>query len=259
MNKKALVVVSFGTTYKNAQKAIDQVEEKLAKAFPDYDFYRAFTAKMVINKLAREQGIYVDTPLELLEKLHNAGYEEILCQSLHVINGIEYEYMIADIKAYADKFKTIKVGKPLLTHEKDYTECVNILANELPKLQSDEAMIFMGHGSEHFSNGAYCQLENTFHFLDHENVYVGTVEGFPALDYVIKEIAKKGIKKTYLTPFMIVAGDHAQVDLAGDEEDSWKVVLEEAGYKTEMIMKGLGEYDAIGELFVAHCKEAKVL
>lgn len=256
MNKKALVVVSFGTTYKTAQKAIEQIEKKLAEAFPDYDFYRAFTAKMVIKKLARTQGIYVDTPLELLEKLYARGYEEILCQSLHVINGIEYEYMISDLQNYLHKFKSIKVGKPLLTREEDYIACAEILAHHLPTLADDEATVFMGHGSEHFSNGAYCQLENTFQYLDHENIYVGTVEGFPALDYVMKEISKKDIRKIYLTPFMIVAGDHAQVDLAGDEEDSWKPVLEAAGYETEVIMKGLGEYEEIGDLFVKHCQAA---
>lgn len=259
MSKKAIIVVSFGTTYTAAQKAIKQIEQKLADAFQDYDFYRAFTSKCVIRKLAQNQGIYVETPLELLEKLHNQGYEEILCQSLHVINGIEYDYMIADLQKYVDKFKEIKIGKPLLTCEEDYITCAEFLGRHLPTLEDDEAIILMGHGTEHFANGAYCQLENTFHYLGHENVYVGTVEGFPALDYVLKEICQKSIRRIYLTPFMIVAGDHAQVDLAGDGEEAWKTILEKSGYQVEVIMRGLGEYEEIGDLFVAHCVNATKL
>lgn len=259
MNKKALVVVSFGTTYKIAQIAIEQIEKRLATTFGEYDFYRAFTSKMVIKKLAHTEGIYVDTPLELLEKLHHEGYEEILCQSLHVINGIEYEYMLADLEKYKDKFKAIKVGNPLLTHEEDYTDCVKILGKNLPKSQADEAIILMGHGSQHYSNSAYSQLEDTFHYLDYETIYVGTVEGFPPLHAVLKKISKQPIRKIYLSPFMIVAGDHARNDLAGDEEDSWKSVLEKSGYEIEIIMKGLGEYTQIAELFVSHALKAYTL
>lgn len=259
MNKKALVVVSFGTTYKIAQTAIEQIEQRLATTFGEYDFYRAFTSKMVINKLAQTEGLYVDTPLELLEKLYHDGYEEILCQSLHVINGIEYEYMLADLEKYKYKFKEVKVGRPLLTHEEDYAKCVKILGENLPQLRDDEAVILMGHGSQHYSNGAYSQLEDTFHYLDYDTIYIGTVEGFPPLHAVLKKTSKKPIRKIYLSPFMIVAGDHARNDLAGDEEDSWKSVLEKSGYEIEVIMKGLGEYSEIGELFVSHCLKAYAL
>ena len=115
----------------------------------------------------------------------------------------------------------------------------------------------MGHGSEHFANGAYCQMENMLRYMGHENVYVGTVEGFPGIDYVMQRMKRKGFQKVFLAPFMIVAGDHARNDLGGDEEDSWKSILVEAGYEVDVILKGMGEIDDIAEMFVEHAKKAE--
>lgn len=256
MKKKALAIISFGTTYPIAREAIGQLEKTLSQHFEGYDLYRAFTSKMVINKIWKEEKIKIDTPEELMNKLSSEGYEEIVCQSLHIINGIEFDKMKASLIANKDRFKYVKLGQPLLNQEYDYEFCAQAMMKNLPPLQADEALVFMGHGTEHFANAAYCQLENTFRFLGHENVYVGTVEGFPDLDYIMGRLSKKQIKKVYLTPFMIVAGDHAQVDLGGDDEESWKSILKAKGYEIDVIMKGLGEYSEIGELFLKHAEEA---
>lgn len=254
--KKALLVISFGTSYDVAMKAIENIEEKLAKAFPDYDCNRAFTSGMIIKKLLRTKNQKIETTTEALERLYKEGYEEVLCQPTHIVNGIEYDKMCGMISEYTQKFKTIKIGTPLLTEEEDFLECAKRVMENMPSITEKEAIVFMGHGTEHFANGAYSQMENTLRSMGHENVYVGTVEGFPTIDYVEQRLEKKGVKKVYLAPLMIVAGDHARNDLAGEEEDSWKSILEAAGYEVEVKLQGIGEYDSIAQLFVEHAKAA---
>ena len=151
---------------------------------------------------------------------------------------------------------TVKIGQPMLTSQEDYITVCQALLSEMPALAADEAYVYMGHGTEHAVNAAYSQIENTFRFLDTERVYVGTVEGFPALDYVQKRLRAHNIRKVWLAPFMIVAGDHAQNDLAGEEEDSWKSILTAEGYEVEIVLRGLGTIPGIGELFISHCQDA---
>ncbi len=256
-HQKAMLIVSFGTTYLSAQKAIEQIEQTLKNQFAEYDFYRAFTSTMVISKLKKTKNIHVDTPQEAIEKLYQAGYQEVICQSLHIIPGIEYEKMCNQLSKYADCFEHFSIGKPMLYQQQDYEFVITQVMKYLPTPQNGEALVFMGHGSEHFSNSAYSQLENLFYFLNYPRVFVGTVEGFPTLDYIIKRLKEHHISKIYLTPFMIVTGDHAQNDLAGDGADSWKSMLENAGFEVEVILKGLGEYPEIGELFSNHFMQSK--
>lgn len=254
--KKALLVISFGTSYEVAMKAIENIEKKLSSAFPDYDFNRAFTSGMIIKKLLRTKNQKIETTTEALGRLYEEGYEEVLCQPTHIINGIEYDKMCRMIAEYRDKFKKLRVGTPLLTESEDFGECAKRVMENMPKVGENEALVFMGHGTDHFANGAYSQIENTLRHIGYENVYVGTVEGFPDLSYVEKRLKKKGVKRVYLAPLMIVAGDHARNDLAGEEEDSWKSILEAAGYEVEVKLQGIGEYDSIAELFVEHAKNA---
>ena len=260
MGKKALLVVSFGTSFEEALPAIVNIEETCKKAFPDYDFYRAFTAGMILRKWARTKNVIIHNPDEVMKRLVAEGYEEVICQPTHIINGLEYDKMMNMLLAYKDQIPTIKVGTPLLTEEEDYKEACEIVMQELEKpLAKDEAFVFMGHGTEHFANSAYSQFENMLRDLGHESTYVGTVEGFPSLDYVIRRLKIRDIKKVYVMPLMIVAGDHARNDLAGAEADSWDSILKADGFETEVIMKGLGEIDAIAEMFVKHLKKAESL
>ena len=257
MSKKAIVVISFGTSYGEARKAILNIEEKIQKAFADYDFFRAYTSGMIIHKLKKTKNIKIENPEEVLERLEREGYEEVLCQPTHIINGEEYDKMCRMIGKHRKAFQSLKVGKPLLTYCEDFMACAPVIMNLVPEIREEEALVLMGHGSEHFANSAYCQMENTLRYLGHENVYIGTVEGFPELDYVIKRMKKNGVRKVYLAPFMVVAGDHARNDLAGEEEDSWKNILMAEGYETEIILKGMGELSPIADIFVEHARQAE--
>ena len=258
MSKKALLVVSFGTSFDEALPAIVNIEETCKKAFPEYDFFRAFTSGMIIRKLKRTRQQIIHSPEEIMEQLAGEGYEEVICQPTHIINGMEYEKMMNMLAPYKEKIPVIRVGTPLLTEEEDYKKACEIVMKEIKlPMAEDEAFVLMGHGTEHFANSAYCQFENMLRDLGYENTYVGTVEGFPGLDYVIRRLKLRQIKKVYLMPLMIVAGDHARNDLAGAEEDSWDSILKAEGFETQIILKGLGEIDAIAEMFVEHLRQAK--
>lgn len=258
MAKKALAIISFGTSYPEARRSIETLEQTLAHAMPEYDFYRAFTSEMVIRKIAREEGIQILNPQNLMYQLRQQGYTEVVCQSLHVIPGMEYEKMCAQIQNAAGEMQ-VKIGQPMLTSQEDYIQTCQALLKQMPVLEEDEAFVYVGHGTEHAVNAAYSQVENTFRFLDAERVYVGTVEGFPGLDYVQKRLQAHKIRKVWIAPFLIVAGDHAQNDLAGTDADSWKSVLSAAGYTVEVSLRALGDIAGIGELFVKHCTQAAYL
>lgn len=258
MSKKALMIVSFGTSFDEAMPAIVHIEETCRRAFPEYDFYRAFTSGMIIRKLKKTKNVQIDNPQEVMEKLAAQGYDEVLCQPTHIINGMEYEKMMGMLRPYKEQISVIRVGKPLLTEEEDYRKACQIVMQQLSApLAKDEAFVLMGHGTEHYANSAYCQFENMLRDLGYENTYVGTVEGFPGLDYVIRRMKIRGIRKVYLMPLMIVAGDHARNDLAGAEADSWDSLLRAEGFETEIFLKGMGEIDGIADLFVEHLQAAE--
>lgn len=252
MEKKALALVSFGTSCPQARQSIARIEDALVQARPEHQFFRAFTSGMIIRKIEREEGIRIPTPGELMEQLAQEGYREVVCQSLHVIPGFEYEKLCTQLAPFAGHFARLEIGKPLLYEQADFLACARALLQCLPGPAADEALVWMGHGTGHIANGAYALLENTFRFLGGERIYVGTVEGFPDLDYVMERLQAHGVRRVLLAPLMIVAGDHAQNDLAGDQADSWKSRLARAGYAVRVQMKGLGDYPEIAARFAAH-------
>lgn len=250
--KKAILVVSFGTSYhETRKKTIEACENKIKESFKDYDFYRAFTSGMIINKLKKRDNMFIDNPSEALEKLYNAGYQEVVVQSLHIICGDEYNKLKDMVVQYEDKFDKISIGRPLLTYIDDYRETVEAVKKDLDKMDIDEAVVFMGHGTEHESHSSYPAIE--YMFRDYGiNAFVGTVEGYPELEQVIKKLKNRNIKTVDLLPFMLVAGDHAINDMASDEEDSWKTILEKEGFNVKVHVKGLGENPYIQEKFKNH-------
>ena len=250
--KKAILVVSFGTSYhETRKKTIEACENKIKESFKDYDFYRAFTSGMIINKLKKRDNMFIDNPSEALEKLYNAGYKEVVVQSLHIICGDEYNKLKDMVAQYEDKFDKISIGRPLLTYIDDYRETVEAVKKDLDKMDIDEAVVFMGHGTEHESHSSYPAIE--YMFRDYGiNAFVGTVEGYPELEQVIKKLKNRNIKTVDLLPFMLVAGDHAINDMASDEEDSWKTILEKEGFNEKVHVKGLGENPYIQEKFKNH-------
>lgn len=250
--KKAILVVSFGTSYaETRKKTIEACENKIKEHFEGYDFYRAFTSGMIIRKLKNRDNIVIDNPTEALEKLYQAGYEEVIVQSLHIICGEEYNKLKDMVSQYEDKFEKICMGRALLTSIDDYRETAKAVQKDLEKMDIDEAIVFMGHGTEHESHSAYPAVEYMFRDFG-INAFVGTVEGYPEIEQVIKRLKENNIKTVDLMPFMLVAGDHAINDMASDEEDSWKTILENEGFNVKVHMKGLGENPYIQEKFKNH-------
>lgn len=253
--KKAILAVSFGTSYPDTlRKTIAATEQALAEAFPDWEVRRAFTSGMIIRKLKERDGVEIENVHQAMHRLEEEGYTHVAVQSTHVMHGEEYEKMLSQLEPYRMRMK-ISVGMPLLHSEEDYLSVAKALLNWLPSLDADEALVLMGHGTTHFANSAYAQME---HMLQAhcDRVYLATVEGYPTLDSVERQLAKRPeICRLMLAPFMLVAGDHARNDMSGDE-DSWAEQLKQAGYTVRCILQGLGECSAIRELFVEHCRLA---
>ena len=255
MDRQAILAVSFGTShFDTLEKTIAAIEKALASAFPERTLRRAFTSGMIIRKLKRTEGIHIDTVPEALNRMAADGIEDVIIQPTHIINGIENDRMMEDLMERMSLFRRIRVGKPLLSSVEDYKKAIHAVMAET-ELDDGEMLVLMGHGTDHHANSAYPTLEYTFHALGYSQVLVGTVESFPELKNVMAKLKIAEKQKVALMPFMLVAGDHAKNDMAG-EEDSWKSQLEEEGYKVRVIMKGLGEFRGIRQIFMEHIEEA---
>ena len=253
--KQAILAVSFGTTYPDTlEKTIAATEAALAEAYPGWPVYRAFTSGMILKKLRQRDGVEIDNVAQAMARLEREGYTQVAVQSTHVMHGEEYEKMLAQLEPYKLTME-IAVGAPLLHAQSDYEAVADALLSWLPLPADGEALVLMGHGTAHFANSAYAQME---HVLQSRcpRIYIATVEGYPTLDSVAEQLQRQPeIRRLTLAPFMLVAGDHARNDMAGGE-DSWKETLEAKGYEVTCILKGLGECPDIQKLFVDHCGEA---
>lgn len=257
MKKTGILVVSFGTSYQDSlTNNIKAIENSIQTAFPDYELRRAFTSTMIIRKLKKRDNFQVYTVEEAVESFLKDGYTDLIVQPTHIINGVENDNMLEILHTYRDKFHSIRVGSPLLTSTDDYHAVIDIVTEEFKELKDDEFLVFMGHGTEHDANAVYPALDYMLKAGGHTNIYIGTVEGYPDLSLVKDLVRKKAPRKIFLAPLMIVAGDHASNDMAGDEEDSWKNEFLREGYQVSCILKGLGEYPAVQNLFVEHAKKA---
>ncbi len=255
---QAILVVSFGTSYhETRKKTIDAIETAIEKAFPDYRIYRAWTSKMIMKKLLKRDGIKIHNVKEAMAQMAADGITDVIIQPTHVINGLENEWMIEDALSCREHFHSIRFGTPLLTSSEDNDALVSIITRAFPDLGSDEALVLMGHGTTHYANSIYAAMDYTFKDKGYKNIFLGTVEAYPSMETLLRLIQEQQPKKIILTPFMIVAGDHATNDMAGDDPDSWKCQFEAAGYEVECILKGLGEYPMIHDLFIRHIKDAQ--
>lgn len=253
--KKGIIVTSFGTTYKETRElCIESIENRIKDEFAKEAVARAFTSKIVISRLKERDNYHVDTPTEALERIVNLGIKDIYIQPLHIIEGHEYEKILRESMDFLLKYNksNICVGKPLLSSEGDYERVVDALnLND----RTGEALIFMGHGSDHKSDNAYVKLENLIRSKGFNNVYIATVEGERTIEEVIQELKDKNINKVILRPFMLVAGDHAINDMASDDEDSWKNMLEKHNIKVNIEMYGLGQVKEIQDIFIDHLRD----
>lgn len=257
MEKRAILLVSFGTSHNDTRiKTIDAIERDVADAFPDYVVYTAWTSKMIIEKIRQRDHVHVHTVKEAMEQMNSDGITHVTVQPTHIINGIENDRMKEDAMAYKDRFSSLLFGMPLLSETEDSFRVIQVLMEELGKPDTDTALVFMGHGTTHYANSVYALLDYQFKDMGYDNVYIGTVEAYPSMENLKRMIKEGGYKKIILTPFMIVAGDHAKHDMAGGRKDSWKCQFEELGYDLSCLMKGLGEYKGIRSLFLRHIRQA---
>ena len=256
--KPVLLAVSFGSSFNETREAnIDAIEADLQAAYPEYEVRRAFTSQIIIDILEEREGMEIDNVTEAMDRLIADGVKEVVVQPTHVMPGFEYDDVMAEIADYADKFKSMKVGNALLTSDKDYDAVVAALLEETAEYNAEgTAVVFMGHGTHHEANETYTRLQKRLHAAGATNYFIGTVEGSPLVEDVLAAVQDTDATKVTLLPLMIVAGDHANNDMAGDEEGSWKDVFTKAGYEVECVLKGLGEYAGIRALQVKHAGEA---
>lgn len=250
--KKALLAVSFGTSYTQViESCIAPVEQAMAAAAPGYDLFRAFTSGMIIKKLKNVCHMEISTPQEALEALAQMGYKAVAVLPTHILAGTEYHNLERDTEGFAKDHPEIMVslGQPLLYENDDYSQVARALGQWMPKTGDREVVLLMGHGTEHFSNSSYFALQHYLDQLPTRAVYVANVEAPPVLDEVMDRMEKEGVKKVYLMPFMLVAGDHARNDMAGDDEDSWYNILTRRGFSVEIILHGLGESEDFRRLY----------
>ena len=256
--KPALLVVSFGTSYNDSREAtIGAVEADLQKAYPDYEVRRAFTSQIIIDKLKERDNIDIDNVTQAMERLAADGVKEVVVQPTHVMSGFEYDDMVKEVSSFADKFDKLTISSPLLTDNEDYDRLVHALVEETAEYNQDgTAIVFMGHGTEHESNATYARMQKRFAALGYSNYFVGTVEATPSLEDVIGLVKESGAEKVVLLPLMVVAGDHANNDMAGDEEGSWRTEFQKAGFEVECVLKGMGQYESVRKLYVDHAAAA---
>lgn len=280
IGENELLVVSFGTSFNDSRVAdISGVEKKLQESYPDWSVRRAFTAQIIINHVQARDDEKIDNMEQALERAVSNGVKNLVVQPTHLMHGAEYDELVDAVNNYKDKFETVTVAEPLLGEvgsdaaavnddKKNVAEAITAEAvktagyDTLDAAKEDgTAFVFMGHGTSHSAKVSYSQMSAQMSELGYENVFIGTVEGEPeetACENVINNVKEAGYKKVVLRPLMVVAGDHANNDMAGDDEDSWKSQFEASGAfdKIDTQIAGLGEIDAIQQIYVDHTKAA---
>ena len=262
-NKDAMVVMSFGTTYKDTRvKTIDATVDAIKAAHPNTKVITAFTSHIIRDRIQQKEGITYPTPEEALAELKKDGYTRVALASLDVIPGMEYNYDAAVYNLYKNDFKKMTLGTSLMywmgqeNQTDQVIETLKAVQSQFPKLGKEDALLIMAHGTPDPSNAYYSVIQDRIHTLGMKNVFIYTVEGTPNLEQVIPQLKLHGIKHVTLMPFMMVAGDHANNDMAGAEPDSHKSILEKEGFKVDTYIHGLGENQNIRNLFVERANEA---
>lgn len=258
IGEKELLVLSFGTSYNDSRRlTIGAIENDLEKAFPDYAVRRGFTANIIIDHVQRRDGILIDDVDAALNRAVNNGVKTLVVQPTHLMHGLEYDELVEAVSEYADAFEQVVFGEPLLSSDEDFSRVEKAITEWTAEYDDGEtAICFMGHGTEAASNAVYQKMQDLLTADGYTNYFVGTVEAEPSLEDVLAAVQAGNYKRVVLEPLMVVAGDHANNDMAGDEEDSWKTAFEAAGYEVECLLRGLGENEAIREIYVEHAQAA---
>ncbi len=250
--KTALLCVSFGTSVPAARKSITAVEDALRKELPQADFFHAYTSKTIRRRLS-EQGETVWSMDEALEKLTDGSFDRIVIQPTHFLYGLEYENLRASVQAARIHFPEITLGIPLLSHIRDLQALAEILSEEYPR-EANNCLLLMGHGTPHFSDVVYPAMQTVFHTMGRNDVFVVTVDGWQDITEVIPQLKKQHFTSARTVPMMLVAGDHALNDMAGDQPDSWKSCLTREGFRVECVMQGLGMNPGVQQMYRQHLR-----
>lgn len=262
-DKDAILVLSFGTTFKDSRaKTIEATVDAIKAAHPGVKVVTAFTSHIIIDRIKANEGLDIPTPEKALEQLKAEGYTRIAMTSLDIIPGMEYTYKDAVYNLHKNDFKKMTFGTPLMYwqgqegQDDDITATMQALSTQFPKMGKKDAVLIMAHGTPHPANAYYAVMQDRLNELGLSNALIFSVEGWPHLDTVIPQLKAKGIKNVTLMPLMMVAGDHANNDMAGDEPDSFKSILEQEGFKVDAYIHGLGENAAVQKLFVEKADQA---
>ena len=280
IGEKEILVVSFGTSYNDSRVAdIKGIEDAIQAAFPEWSVRRAFTAQIIINHVQARDGEFIDNVDQALQRAVDNGVKQLIIQPTHLMHGAEYDELMESVNAYADQFEAVAVAEPLLGEVGKDATVINedkaAVAEAIVAAALDEAgyasmedavndgtaFVFMGHGTAHVAKVTYSQMQTQMETLGYENVFIGTVEGEPeetACENVIDAVAAAGYKNVVLRPLMVVAGDHANNDMAGDEEDSWKTMFLDSDEfdSVDCQIAGLGSIEAVQALYIAHTQAA---
>ena len=280
IGENELLVVSFGTSFNDSRvKDIKGIEDALQEAYPDWSVRRAFTAQIIINHVQARDDEKIDNMEQALERAVDNGVKNLVVQPTHLMHGAEYDELSETVEKYKDKFESVAIAEPMLGEVGDDATVINDDKAAVAQAITDEAVkeagydsmeaaaedgtafVFMGHGTSHTANVTYDQMQTQMEKLGFTNAFIGTVEGEPedtACDEVINKVKDAGFKKVILRPLMVVAGDHANNDMAGDDDDSWKSMFEASGNFDEIDcqIEGLGRIDAVEQLYVAHTQAA---
>ena len=280
IGENELLVVSFGTSFNDSRvKDIKGIEDALQAAYPDWSVRRAFTAQIIINHVQARDGEKIDNMEQAMERAVANGVKNLVVQPTHLMHGAEYDEMMEMVDSYRDKFESVAVAEPLLgevgsdatvinSDKEAVAKAVTAAAvkaagyDSLDAAAADKtAFVFMGHGTSHTAKVSYSQMQTTMGSLGYDNVFIGTVEGEPeetACENVIEAVKAAGYTKVVLRPLMVVAGDHANNDMAGSDDDSWLSQFEASGdfEQVDCQIAGLGEISDIQQLYIAHTKAA---
>jgi sirohydrochlorin cobaltochelatase len=258
IGEKELLVLSFGTSYNDSRRqTIGAIESDLEQAFPDFSVRRGFTANIIIDHINRRDGILIDDVDAALNRAIDNGVQTLVVQPTHLMNGLEYDELYEQVAQYADAFEQVAFGDPLLTSDDDFARVEKAITAWTADYDDGEtAICFMGHGTEAESNEVYQKMQDLLREDGYDNYFVGTVEAAPSLDDVMEGIKAGDYKRVVLEPLMVVAGDHANNDMAGDDADSWKSTFEAEGYEVTCLLRGLGENEDIRQIYIDHAQAA---
>ncbi|MGE9965963.1 sirohydrochlorin cobaltochelatase [Fusicatenibacter saccharivorans] len=276
IGENELLAVSFGTSYNDSRvEDIKGIEDALQEAYPDWSVRRAFTSQIIINHIQARDGECIDNMDQALERAVKNNVKNLIVQPTHLMHGAEYDELVKAVERYQDKFESVKVAEPLLGEVGSDASAINSDKEAVAKAVTAQAVetagydsldaakedgtafVFMGHGTSHTAKVSYSQMQTQMQVLGYDNVFIGTVEGEPeetSCEAIIEAVKKAGYKKVILRPLMVVAGDHANNDMAGEDEDSWKSLFENSGFfeQVDVQIAGLGGIEAIQQIYVDH-------